>query len=213
MAFPATPLINARVCVLPKRSVFDSLATPEDMGETESVYQESLKRLTRKGQAFVQAYLTDRNAARAARFAGYSKRSDRAIGWENLTKPDIAAAVSAGLDMLAARAEITAERVLREIAAVAFASASHFVEAVDGSLTAEEGTEASGAALQVRHRRLKKDDGTFETETVYQQQDKLKALQMLGKKFKLFVERVEVENAQDLAYLELLRQIRAQPRQ
>jgi phage terminase small subunit len=184
-----------------------------DMGETESVYQESLKRLTRKGQAFVREYLIDENAAGAARRAGYSKHSDRNIGWENLTKPDIAAAVSAGLDMLAARAEITAEKVLREIAAVAFASASHFVEAKDGTLVVEEGAEASGAALQVRHRRLKKDDGTFETETVYQQQNKLKALQMLAKKLKLFVERVEVENAQDLAYLELLRQIRAQPRQ
>jgi phage terminase small subunit len=183
------------------------------MREAEFTYRESCRPLSKKAQAFVREYLIDENAAGAARRAGYSKHSNRNIGWENLTKPDIAAAVSAGLDMLAARAEITAEKVLREIAAVAFASASHFVEAKDGTLVVEEGAEAYGAALQVRHRCMKKDDGTFETETVYQQQNKLKALQMLAKKLKLFVERVEVENPQDQAYRELLKQIREQPRQ
>jgi len=42
---------------------------------------------------FVRQYLIDFNATRAARDSGYSHRSARAIGQENLTKPDIKAAI------------------------------------------------------------------------------------------------------------------------
>lgn len=44
-------------------------------------------------EAFVAEYAKDRNATRAAIRAGYSARTARSIGHENLTKPDIAAAV------------------------------------------------------------------------------------------------------------------------
>lgn len=46
--------------------------------------------LTDKQAVFVDEYLKCRNAAEAARRAGYSERTARSIGAENLTKPDIA---------------------------------------------------------------------------------------------------------------------------
>ena len=49
--------------------------------------------LTKKQQAFVEYYLQCWNAAEAARRAGYSVRSARSIGHENLTKPDIQLAI------------------------------------------------------------------------------------------------------------------------
>jgi phage terminase small subunit len=125
----------------------------------ESTNQKSCRPLTKKEQAFVREYLIDQNAAKAARKAGYSTACARQLGHETLSKPDLATAVQAGLDLLASHTETMAEKVLREIAAVAFASASHFVEAADGALVAEEGAEGSGAALQIRHRRIKKNDG------------------------------------------------------
>lgn len=45
--------------------------------------------LTIKQKAFIDEYLKCRNAAEAARRAGYSERTARSIGAENLTKPDI----------------------------------------------------------------------------------------------------------------------------
>ena len=47
--------------------------------------------LTKKQQKFIQAY--SGNASEAARMAGYSSRTAKAIGFELLTKPDIADAI------------------------------------------------------------------------------------------------------------------------
>jgi len=69
---------------------------------------------------FVQEYLVDMNATRAAIAAGYSKQTARKIGSENLTKPDIKKAIAHGLKAQADKAEITADRVIARIAEIAF---------------------------------------------------------------------------------------------
>lgn len=45
--------------------------------------------LSAKQEKFIEEYIKCRNAAEAARRAGYSVRTARSIGAENLTKPDI----------------------------------------------------------------------------------------------------------------------------
>lgn len=45
--------------------------------------------LTQMQEAFITEYIKCRNAAEAARRAGYSEKTARSIGSENLTKPDI----------------------------------------------------------------------------------------------------------------------------
>lgn len=57
--------------------------------------------LTDKQAAFIAEYPKDRNAAAAARRAGYSAESAKEMGYENLTKPHIRAAIDARLDALA----------------------------------------------------------------------------------------------------------------
>jgi phage terminase small subunit len=179
------------------------------MCEHASTYRDLLKKLTVKEQKLVHEYLIDGNATRAAKKADYSARSAPEIACQTFRKVKVAAAVEAGLAMLAMRCELSAEKVLRELAAIAFASSYSFAESEDGLLGVADGAAPeSGAALQIRHRRIKKDDGSFATETLYIQHDKLRTLELLGKKLKLFVERVEVENAQDEAYRLLLRGIR-----
>jgi phage terminase small subunit len=54
-------------------------------------------KLTAKQQAFVNHYLNCMNATEAAKLAGYSEKTARSMGSENLTKPDIAAVISAEL--------------------------------------------------------------------------------------------------------------------
>lgn len=68
--------------------------------------------LTPKQQLFAQEYLVDRNARQAAIRAGYSERTARAIGHENLTKPDIAAAIDAASKEREKRVHITQDMVL-----------------------------------------------------------------------------------------------------
>lgn len=59
-----------------------------------------MRQLTKKQEAFIEYYLQNWNAAEAARLAGYSVNSARSIGNENLTKPDIIAAIRARLSEL-----------------------------------------------------------------------------------------------------------------
>ncbi len=71
--------------------------------------------MTPKQQAFVAEYLVDLNATQAAIRAGYSKRTASETGYENLRKPHIAAAITAGQAQRAARTEITQDYVLTSI--------------------------------------------------------------------------------------------------
>lgn len=55
-------------------------------------------KLTRKQQIFIDAYLRSFNATQAAKLAGYSEKTAYSMGWENLRKPEIKAAIDARLD-------------------------------------------------------------------------------------------------------------------
>lgn len=83
--------------------------------------------MTAKEISFAENYLCTFNAAEAAKAAGYSERSARQIGYENLTKPYIQDYIrernQANLD----RFGITQERVLSEIAAIAFTDIREFM--------------------------------------------------------------------------------------
>jgi phage terminase small subunit len=61
-----------------------------------------MKKLTPKQARFVDEYMVDLNATQAAIRAGYSKRTARVIGGENLTKPAIAEAITVAKEKLKA---------------------------------------------------------------------------------------------------------------
>ncbi|MCW3641553.1 terminase small subunit, partial [Burkholderia cenocepacia] len=72
-----------------------------------------MSKLTAKQQLFVDEYLVDLNASAAARRAGYSEKTARAIGIENLQKPAIRAAVDAAMKKRGERTRMTADEVLK----------------------------------------------------------------------------------------------------
>jgi phage terminase small subunit len=78
------------------------------------------KKLTPKQERFVEEYLIDLNATQAAIRAGYSQRTARQIGEENLSKPDISRAIHAAKAERSQRTHITQDRVLQELARIAF---------------------------------------------------------------------------------------------
>src|SRR5580704_12855584 len=94
--------------------------------------RESMK-MTPKQTRFVSEYLIDLNATKAAIRAGYSKKTAKSIGQENLTKPDIFKRISACQEILLAKNAITADNVLQELARLAFFDVRDLF-APDGSL-------------------------------------------------------------------------------
>lgn len=77
-------------------------------------------KLTDKQAAFVREYLVDKNGSRAAVRAGFSAANADRIAVELLSKTHVRAAVDAALADMAERTGITAERILRERARLAF---------------------------------------------------------------------------------------------
>ncbi|QAR36913.1 terminase small subunit [Lactiplantibacillus plantarum] len=71
-----------------------------------------VRKLTPKQQRFADEYIKSGNAADAARKAGYSKRSARSVGQENLTKPDIKQYIDEQM------AEIASKRIMDATEAV-----------------------------------------------------------------------------------------------
>jgi len=89
--------------------------------------------MTSKQNRFVSEYLIDLNATKAAIRAGYSRKTAKSIGQENLTKPDLLAKITACQEVLLARNAITADNVLQELARLAFFDVRDLF-APDGSL-------------------------------------------------------------------------------
>lgn len=76
--------------------------------------------LNDKQWAFVVAYVAHHNATKAARLAGYSDHTAAKIGSQNLHKAAIAAAIEQIEARRAQVFEITADKVLQELARIAF---------------------------------------------------------------------------------------------
>lgn len=74
--------------------------------------------MTAKQRRFVDEYLVDLNASAAARRAGYSPHRADAMGFENLRKPEIAAALCQARAELSRRLGRTVDMVLADIGKV-----------------------------------------------------------------------------------------------
>jgi phage terminase small subunit len=71
--------------------------------------------LTPKQQRFVEEYLIDLNATQAAIRSGYSEKTAKSIGQENLTKPDIQKAIEEAQNKRQEQTQIDAAYVLKRL--------------------------------------------------------------------------------------------------
>ena len=106
-----------------------------------------MAKLTPKQERFVDEYLVGLNATAAAKRAGYSEKSASRIAIELLNKTHVSAAIQARRDKLRGKLEITQEAVLQELASIAFANGTDFVNedgsSAEGYLNSAEGVEAA----------------------------------------------------------------------
>lgn len=78
-----------------------------------------MTKLNAKQQAFVDEYCIDKNATQAAIRAGYSEKTAKEIGCENLTKPNIRAAIDEKLKEHAQRCDVTVDQIAFNIQRIA----------------------------------------------------------------------------------------------
>jgi len=142
--------------------------------------------MTPRQRRFVEEYLVDLNATGAAKRAGYSVRSAKDHGYRLLQNPAIAAAVAKAQDKRAARTQVSADRVVTELAKVAFGDPRRLLSwGPDGVVLRDssELTEAEAALVsEVSETRTAAGGGTRKVKL----HCKLTALNALGKHLGLF---------------------------
>lgn len=144
--------------------------------------------MTKKQKRFVDEYLIDLNATQAAIRAGYSPLTARDIGCENLTKPNIQEAIDKAIAERSRRTGVNADRVVRELAKIAFVNAGEVVD-FDTAILMDKISEDDMAAIQSVKVKTFGEDGV---EREVKLADKLKALELLGKHLGLFKDKVEL---------------------
>ena len=141
--------------------------------------------MTAKQKRFVEEYLIDLNATQAAIRAGYSPNSARDIGSENLTKPHIRARVEEALAERSKRTGINADRVVRELARIAFVNAADVINFDSATLSENASEDDTAAIASVKVKTIPTDAGEG-VEREIRMCDKLKALELLGKHLGMF---------------------------
>ena len=150
--------------------------------------------LTAKQTAFVQEYLVDLNATQAAIRAGYSKRRAGEIGYQLLQKTTIQAAIQEEMAKRAQRTEITADKVLKEFAKLAFFDPRNLFDDKGNPkdiTELDDDTAAALAGLDVVQE-VDPDSGTTSYTKRYKLASKQAALDSLGRHLGMFLDRSEV---------------------
>jgi phage terminase small subunit len=152
--------------------------------------------LTPKQATFIQNYLITLNATEAAKLSGYSPKTAKAIGSTLLTNVNVAAALKRERARLADRYEVKIDRVLRELARIAFSDMADFMASgPDGSpvLDFSKLTPDQSAVLQevtVEEFRDGRSDRRQVRRTKFRKESKIAALELLGKYLGMFSENV-----------------------
>ncbi|QBX14358.1 terminase small subunit [Streptococcus phage Javan135] len=133
-----------------------------------------LSKLTLKQKRFADEYIISANATAAAIKAGYSKKTARSIGQENLTKPDIKAYIDERLEKLDSEKIADQKEVLQYLSSVM------------------RGEQQEKTLISI---------GEFGQEIVdidVGAKDRIKAAELLGKRYRLFTDKVEMDVSSDV---------------
>jgi phage terminase small subunit len=160
--------------------------------------------LSPKQKRFVHEYLIDLNATQAAIRAGYSERTAKSIGQRLLTYVDVQAAIQEAMKKREKRTEITQDKVLKELAKLAFADIKDFLSFRTEKTIVDHDKETGEPIIDYAHVVELKDsdqvDGSLISEVQlkngelkFKLHDKVKALEMCGRHLGMFKDKAEVE--------------------
>jgi phage terminase small subunit len=143
----------------------------------------------KKHERFCQEYLIDLNATQAYLRAGYNSRNPSARASELRAKPSISARIDRLLAERSARTGINQDRVVRELARIAFLDPTQLVDLQDATVL-ESATEDDRAAIAG----VKVKEGSDWTEREVRFVDKLKALELLGKHLGMYQDNININS-------------------
>lgn len=131
--------------------------------------------MTKKQKRFADEYLIDCNATQAAIRAGYSEKTARQIGQENLSKPDIRTYIDEQLAKMHDENIADAEEVMKYLTSVLRGQSESEIVVVEGT----------GDGCSDARRMTKAPD----------EKERLKAAELLGKRYGMFTDKVNLEGA------------------
>ena len=157
--------------------------------------------MTEKQKKFCEEYLIDLNATQAAIRAGYKPDTAYAIGAENLKKPQVRARIDTAIAEQSRRTGVTADRVVRELARVAFANAEDIVDFDNAMVRADASREDIAAIASVKMKSIPTPDGDG-VEREIKLADKLRALELLGKHLGMYQDKLKLSGQVDTGQLD-----------
>lgn len=138
------------------------------------------KSLTPRQRRFVVEYLIDLNGTRAAIRAGYKPDNAAAVASRLLAKRLIRRAVREGMAARAARTEVSADKVVRELSIIAFSNVTDYRIGDGGRLTLRPGADPEALRAVAGHQHAERSgEWGSETATTIRLWDKLGALALL----------------------------------
>ena len=168
--------------------------------------------LSEKQLRFVEEYLIDLNATQAALRAGYSKKTANEQGSRLLANVSVASAIRVQIDERAKRTEVTADRVVRELAKIGFQDIRELMvwdeERVcyvpSTRLTKDQAATVS--SVKSKTRRFTTKDGEVEEsiELELKTYDKKGALDSLARHLGIFNDKINVLTADGNRMLDLV---------
>lgn len=151
--------------------------------------------MTEKQKIFANEYLVDLNATRSYRVAYPSVKKDetaRTNGSRLLTNANVAAYIAERMKERQERTEITQDRVIEELAAIALARMDNYAEIKNNRVLIKDSAEFT--EMQARAIGGIKQ-GKFGIEVKLN--DKLKALELLGRHLGMFKDKLEVSGLEE----------------
>lgn len=155
-----------------------------------------MAKLTEKQKRFVEEYLIDLNATQAAIRAGYSVKNPDKIGSELLGKTRVSEEISKAMAERSKRTGINQDRVVMELAKIAFVNANDLINPEDASVRKDASKDDLACIQSVKIKQSFSDKGDM-TEREVKLNDKIKALELLGKHLGMWKDKVELSGLDD----------------
>lgn len=152
-----------------------------------------MAKLSKKQKLFVQEYLIDLNATQAAIRAGYSPRTACEQGSQLLAKLNIREEVGRAMADRSKRTGINQDRVILELARIAFVKMTDVVDA-EGKIRGDAGDDDLACIESIKYRRSDTESSSS-VEREVRIGSKLKALELLGRHLGMFRDRVELSGS------------------
>lgn len=149
--------------------------------------------MTEKQERFVEEYLIDLNGAQAAIRAGFSPKTAAEQACRMLKRGQVKDAIDRAMAERSKRTGITQDRVLRELARLAFVNPADVMNLNEAIVMDEASIDDLAAIASVKVKTIPTEDGDI-VEREVKLYDKNKSLDMLNRHLGIYNDKLEVKN-------------------